>query len=93
MIRSAIPTSPTTPDAGRAVAITYAATGGQHAMVLMLQWRIVGVETDFQHDTTVVPAGQTAATDGSAGQVVELRVRTTNSTGTTFSMVKQVTLG
>lgn len=104
MIRGTIPTSPTTPEptpleiatttpgAGGDVAVTYAATGGQHATVLMLQWRIVGVETDFGHDTTVNPAGQTAATGGTAGQVVELRVRTTNSSGTTFSTVKQVTL-
>lgn len=104
MIRGTIPTSPTTPEptpleiatttpgAGGAVAVTYAATGGQHATVLMLQWRIVGVETEFGHDTTVNPAGQTAATGGSAGQVVELRVRTTNSSGTTFSAVKAVTL-
>ena len=104
MIRSTIPTSPTTPEptpleiatttpsAGGNVAVTYAATGGQHATVLMLQWRIVGVETEFGHDTTVNSAGQTAATGGSAGQVVELRVRTTNSSGTTFSTVKTVTL-
>ena len=104
MIRSTIPTSPTTPEptpleiatttpsAGGNVAVTYAATGGQHATVLMLQWRIVGVETEFGHDTTVNSAGQTAATGGSAGQVVELRVRTTNSSGTTFSTVKSVTL-
>lgn len=104
MIRGTIPTSQTTPEptpleittptpsAGGNVAVTYAATGGQHATVLMLQWRIVGVETQFGHDTTVNPAGQSVATGGAAGRVVELRVRTTNSTGTTFSTVKSVTL-
>lgn len=104
MIRGTIPTSPTTPEptpleiatttpsAGGDVAVAYAATGGQHATTLFLQWRIVGVETEFGHDTTVNPAGQTVATGGTAAQVVELRVRTTNSTGTTFSTVKTVTL-
>jgi hypothetical protein len=104
LIRSTIPTSPTTPEptpleiatttpsAGGNVAVTYAATGGQHATVLMLQWKVAGVDAEFGHDTTVVPAGQTAATGGAAGATVELRVRTTNSAGTTYSTVKSVTL-
>ena len=105
LIRGTIPTSPTTPvptpleidtatpGAGGDVAVTYAATGGQHATVLMLQWKVVGVDAEFGHDMPVVPAGQTAATGGAAGATAELRVRTTNSTGTTYSTVKTVTLG
>lgn len=58
----------------------------------MLQWKVVGVDADFGHDTTVNPAGQTVATGGAVGATVELRVRTTNSSGTTFSTVKTVTL-
>lgn len=104
MIRSTIPTSPTTPEptpleisttspsAGGNVAVTYAATGGAHATVTMLQWKVVGVDADFGHDTTINEAGQTVATGGAVGAVVELRVRTTNSSGTTFSTVKTVTL-
>ena len=74
------------------MATTYVPGGGAHASVTMLQWKVVGVDADFGHDTSVNPAGQTVATGGAAGVVVELRVRTTNSTGTTFSAVKSVTL-
>lgn len=104
MIRGTIPTSPTTPaptaleiataapQAGGLVATTYVAGGGQHATVLFLQWQVVGVDADFGHDTTVVPAGQTVATGGAVGAVVNVRTRCSNSTGTTFSTLKTVTL-
>ncbi len=104
MIRSTIPTSPTTPAptpleiatatavAGSLVATTYTPGGGAHATVAMLQWKVVGVDADFGHDTTVNEAGQTVATGGAVGATVQVRVRTTNSTGTTFSTVKTVTL-
>jgi len=104
MIRGTIPTSPTTPEptaleiatataqAGGNVATTYVAGGGQHATTLFLQWQVVGVDADFGHDTTVVPAGQTVATGGAVGAVVNVRTRCTNSAGTTFSTVKTVTL-
>ena len=104
MIRGTIPTSPTTPEptpleiasatalAGSLLATTYIPGGGAHATVAMLQWKVVGVDADFAHDTTVNVAGQTVATGGAVGAVVQVRVRTTNSTGTTFSTVKTVTL-
>ena len=104
MLRSTIPTSPTTPaptaleiatataTAGAHVAVTYTAGGGQHATTLFLQWKVVGVDPDFGHDTTINPAGQTVATGGTAGATVQVRTRCTNSTGTTFSTVKTVTL-
>ncbi len=104
MIRGTIPTSPTTPAptaleiatatalAGSLVATTYVPGGGLHATVSLLQWNGVGVDSDFGHDTTVIEAGQTAATGGAVGATVQFCVRTTNSTGTTFSTVKTVTL-
>ena len=104
MIRGTIPTSPATPKptplkiataqalVGGLVATTYGASGGAHATVTLLQWRVVGVDADFGHDTTVNPAGQTVATGGVVGATVELRVRTTNSSGTTFSAVETVIL-
>jgi hypothetical protein len=104
MIRGTIPTSPTTPEptpveiatatpgAGGSVAVTYVAGGGAHATTTMLQWKVAGVDADFGHDTPVNPAGQTVATGGAVGATVELRVRTTNSSGTTFSAVQSVTL-
>ena len=58
----------------------------------ILQWKVVGVDAAFGHDTTVSEAGQTVATGGAVGAVVNVRTRCTNSTGTTFSTVKTVTL-
>lgn len=104
MIRGTIPTSPTTPEptpleiatatpgAGGSVAVTYAPTGGEHATTLRLQWRPAGPGGDFGNDTPVDRAGQTIATGGTPGQQLELRVRTTNSSGTTYGEVKVVTL-
>ena len=104
MIRSTVPTSPTTPGpsaleiatttplaTGR-VALTYTPGGGAHGTTLMVQWKVPGVDADFAHDTTVHPAGQTIVTGLAAGVTVEMRTRVTNSTGTTFSTVKTVTL-
>jgi hypothetical protein len=104
MIRGTIPTSPSTPEptpleiatatpgAGGSVAVTYVTGGGAHATATMLQWKVAGVDADFGHDTPVNSAGQTVAPGGAVGATVELRVRTTNSSGTTFSAVKPVTL-
>ena len=104
MIRSTVPTSPTTPEpsaleiatttplaTGRVV-LTYTPGGGAHGTTLMVQWKVPGVDADFGHDTTVNPAGQTIATGLAAGVTVEMRTRVTNSSGTTFSTVKTVTL-
>lgn len=104
MIRSTVPTSPTTPApsaleiatttplaTGR-VALTYTPGGGAHGTTLMVQWKVPGVDADFAHDTTVHPAGQTLVTGLAAGVTVEVRTRVTNSTGTTFSTVRTVTL-
>jgi hypothetical protein len=104
MLRGTIPTSPTTPEptaleiasatpaAGGSVALAYVAGGGAHATTKFLQWKIVGVDADFTHDTTANPAGQTVATGGTAGQVVDFRTRCTNSEGTTLSAVQSATL-
>jgi hypothetical protein len=104
MIRSTIPTSPSTPapsaleiatatpSAGGNVAVAYTPGGGAHATTMFLQWKVVGVDADFGHDTTVNEAGQTVATGGAVGATVQLRTRCTNSTGTTLSTVKTVTL-
>ena len=57
----------------------------------MGQWQMAGVAGDFGHAITLHPAGQTI-TVAAAGATVELRVRTTNRSGTTFGEVKTVTL-
>ncbi len=58
----------------------------------MGQWKVVGVAADFGHAITLQPAGQTITVAAAAGAAVELRVRTTNSSGTTFGEVKTVVL-
>ena len=81
-----------TPLATGRVALTYTPGGGAHGTTLMVQWKVPGVDADFAHDTTVNPAGQTILTGLAAGVTVEMRTRVTNSSGTTFSTVKTVTL-
>lgn len=104
LIRSTIPTSPTTPEptpveiatatpqAPSRVVLVYAPGGGAHSTTTMVQWRVVDDDTDFGHDTTLNPAGQTITVAAAAGATVRVRVRTTNSSGTTFGEVKTVTL-
>ena len=104
MIRSTVPTSPTTPApsaleiatatplAPGRVALTYTPGGGAHGTTLMVQWKVPGVDADFGHDTTANPAGQTITTGLGAGVTIELRTRVTNSAGTTFSGTTTVTL-
>lgn len=104
LIRSTIPTSPTTPEptpveiatatpqAPSRVALVYVPGGGAHSTTTMVQWQVVDVDADFGHDTTLNPAGQTITVAAAAGATVRIRIRTTNSSGTTFGAVKTVTL-
>ena len=104
LIRSTIPTSPTTPEptpveiatatpqAPSRVALAYAPGGGAHSTTTMVQWQIVDVDTDFGHDTTLNPAGQTITVAAAAGATVRFRIRTTNSSGTTYGAVQTVVL-
>lgn len=104
MIRGTIPTSPNSPEptpleiasvtpvAGGSATVAYVPGGGAHATSRFLQWKIVGVDADFAHDTTANPAGQTIVTGGTAGQVVEFRTFCANSAGTVLSAVQSATL-
>lgn len=58
----------------------------------MGQWKVVGVAADFGHDITLHPAGQPITVAAAAGATVRFRVRTTNSSGTTYGEVKTVVL-
>lgn len=104
LLRSTIPTSPqspeptaleiasATPGAGGSVTVAYVPGGGAHATSRFLQWKIVGVDPDFSQDTPANPAGQTVATGGTAGQVVQFRTFCANSAGTVLSAVQSATL-
>lgn len=74
---------------GLSAAVSYTAGGGAHATSLRLLWRIVGVDADFTHFTSVVLAGQTVG-PFVAGQTVEFKTRGENSVGSTDSAVKSV---
>ncbi len=82
---SALQISTVTPSAGGHFAVAYTSGGGAHATTLHLQWKIVGVDAEFGHDTLVILAGQTVATGALTGTDVTFRTRAQNSQGTTYS--------
>ena len=102
LIRSTIPTSPTTPEptpveiapatpqAPSRVVLAYVPDGAAHSTTTMVQWKVVGVAADFGHDITLHPAGQPITVAAAAGATVHLRVRMTNSSGTTCGAVPMV---
>lgn len=82
---SALEINTVTPAAGGSFAAVYVAGGGNHATTLHLQWKVVGVDAEFGHDTLVVLAGQSVATGAAAGVDVTFRTKAHNSQGTTYS--------
>ncbi len=105
LIRSDIPTTynppstpPTaieidqaTPQAGGEIAITYIPGGGHDATSRRLEWQVVGVDPGFDHDVALNIVGQTLS-GFTPGQTVNLRVKTSNPAGNTYSAVRTVTL-
>ena len=104
LIRSDIPTTYTppstpptaiqidqvTPQPGGEIDITFIPGGGHDATSRRLEWQVVGVDPGFAHDVALNPVGQTL-TGFTPGQPVNLRVKTSNPAGTTYSAVKAVT--
>lgn len=104
-IRSTVPTTYTapsnaptaleintaTPQAGGQIATTYVPNGGAGATSTRLEWQVVGVDADFDHSVAVNLAGQTL-TGFTSGQTVNLRVKTANAAGSTYSAVKTVVI-
>ena len=104
LIRSDIPTTYTppstpptaiqidqvTPQPGGEIDITFIPGGGHDATSRRLEWQVVGVDPGFDHDVALNPVGQTL-TGFTPGQPVDLRVKTSNPAGTTYSAVKAVT--
>ena len=105
MIRSTVPTTynpasspPTaleintaTTQAGGAIATTYVSGGGEGATSNRLEWQVVGVDVGYTHSVPVNLVGQTLS-GFTSGQTVNLRVKSANPAGTTYSTVKTVTL-
>lgn len=85
---SALEIDEVTPAAGGSFAASYVAGGGNHATTLHLQWKVVGVDAEFGHDTLVILAGQTVATGATVGADVTFRTKAHNSQGTTYSAEK-----
>ena len=57
----------------------------------LLEWLVVGVDTDFTHHPPADPSGN-ALGPFTIGQVVKLRTRVTNGNGTTTGSVRTLTL-
>lgn len=85
---SALVINTVTPAAGGHFTATYVSGGGNHATTLHLQWKVVGVDAEFGHDTLVVLAGQSVATGATTGATVIFRTKAANSQGTTYSAEK-----
>ena len=104
LIRSDIPTTYTppstpptaiqidqvTPQPGGEIDITFIPGGGHDATSRRLEWQVVGVDPGFAHDVALNIVGQTL-TGFTPGQPVDLRVKTSNPAGNTYSAVKAVT--
>ncbi len=104
LIRSDIPTTYTppstpptaiqidqvTPQPGGEIDITFIPGGGHDATSRRLEWQVVGVDPGFDHDVALNIVGQTL-TGFTPGQPVNLRVKTANPAGNTYSAVKPVT--
>ena len=86
---AAIEIAQATAQAGGAIALTYVPGGAHDATSRRLEWQVVGVDLGFTHDVTLNLIGQTLV-GFSAGQNVNLRVKTANPAGNTYSAVKTV---
>lgn len=74
------------------VVFTYVAGGGDHATSFKLVWKVETVDADFTHEAVLNLLGQTVTVAGAAGKTVSFKARAMNSTGSTDSAVKQVTM-
>jgi hypothetical protein len=74
------------------VAVTYVADGGDNATSFKLKWKIETVDADFVHEAVLNLAGQTVTVAGASGKTVSFKAVATNSTASTDSAVKQVTM-
>lgn len=78
-------------DDGLHVLVTYEPGGGDHATTKEVEYMIEGVDADFGHTVTLDPSGNTLG-PFTVGQVVKVRTKMTNSTGTVTSAVRSITI-
>ncbi|MEQ1859507.1 MAG: hypothetical protein ABMA13_06195 [Chthoniobacteraceae bacterium] len=67
------------------------AGGGDHATTREIEYMVEGVDADFGHTVPIDPSGNTFG-PFTVGQVVKVRTKATNSTGTTTSAVRMITI-
>ena len=78
-------------DNGLNVLATYEAGGGDHATLRLIEYMIEGVDADFGHAVPIDPSGNTLG-PFTVGQVVKVRTRVSNSSGTVTSAVRTITI-
>ena len=87
---TAIQIDQVTPQPGGEIDITFIPGGGHDAISRRLEWQVVGVDPGYARDVALNIVGQTL-TGFAPGKTMNLRVKTANPAGNTYSTVKSVT--
>ena len=87
---TAIQIGQATAQGGGKIALTYVPGGGHDAISRRLEWQVVGVDPGYARDVALNIVGQTL-TGFAPGKTMNLRVKTANPAGNTYSTVKSVT--
>jgi hypothetical protein len=88
---TAIDLNPLVQGDGLEVLATYEPGGGEHATTKAVEWMVEGVDADFTHTAELDPSGNTLG-PFTVGQVVKVRTKATNSSGSTTSAVRSITI-
>ncbi len=78
-------------DDGLHVLVTYEPGGGDHATTKEVEYMVEGVDADFGHTVAIDPSGNTLG-PFTVGQVVKVRTKATNSSGSVTSAVRSITI-
>ncbi|HEV7402004.1 MAG TPA: hypothetical protein VGO11_03725 [Chthoniobacteraceae bacterium] len=78
-------------DDGLHVLVTYEAGGGDHATTKQVEYKVEGIDADFGHAAALDASGN-ALGPFVVAQVVHVRTKVSNSTGTRTSSVRTITL-
>jgi hypothetical protein len=78
-------------DDGLHLLVTYEAGGGDHATTKQVEYKVEGVDADFGHAAPLDASGN-ALGPFTVGQVVNVRTKVSNSTGTRTSSARTITI-